>query len=804
MKQICLTVFFLLGALVVFAQDSFSVKGKVHMESGEPVSNVSIHVVGTNLVAISDANGRYSFSSVPKGRQVLKVSSLEIMPMQLTVDVYKDYPDLHIHIDPKGNMALDEVRVERKSAKKEIETSGFAVAVVETKEAALRNLTTNELLDRTVGVRVRQNGGIGSQIDYNLNGMSGSTVGVFIDGIPISTFGSSFNLNTIPPSMIERIEVYKGVLPSHLSGDYVGGAINVIMRKDATNSVNAAVSYGSFNTFQGDLGAFYRNPKSGFISRLSGFYTDTDNSFELWGKFAVITTEDFKLKRYQRFKHFNNRYRSAGGRFEFGFSDVKWADHFLVGYTLTDVYKDIPHGITTAQPYVGRFQEYDAHVFTLNYNKQNLLLDGLGLGVTAAYSKRGTYLQDTARAMYNWDGNPLMYIQNGVLRPRIKREGQGQQGDAVITNVDRNIVSARTNLSYAVANGHKVSLNHNVNITHRKDEDLLNLKNLTNTISKFNTAVNILGLNYEAQTFNKRLQTSLMFKYTFYKNQYLNLDGNKTTHNSSPGYNIAVSYNIKSNLYLLGSAENSHIVPTDDQIFGNPEQNILENKDLTPERNLNYNIGFRYAPLKMDEHMFSIYASAFFRKGFDKISTQLVDSVIVGRESDANIETTKFINLDRTESLGFEAELLYTYKNKLNALINLSKFNSVFKQKTDEYGNPNHLYGLQLPNEPFFTINGSVQYRFENFIQKKSVFNVYYNTGYVAPFSTVWVDSDNWFETPTQFFHDIGGSYRVPKENIIISVDVKNFMNAQVYDNFGVQKPGRGVFVKLNYIFSKK
>ncbi|ULT25225.1 TonB-dependent receptor plug domain-containing protein [Sphingobacterium sp. E70] len=95
-----------------------------------------------------------------------------------------------------------------------MEIGGFAVAVVETKEAALRNLTTNELLDRTVGVRVRQNGGVGSQIEYNLNGMSGSTIGIFLDGIEVSTYGSSFNLNNIPPAMIERIEVYKGVLLS--------------------------------------------------------------------------------------------------------------------------------------------------------------------------------------------------------------------------------------------------------------------------------------------------------------------------------------------------------------------------------------------------------------------------------------------------------------------------------------------------------------------------------------------------------------------------------------------------------------
>ena len=169
---------------------------------------------------------------------------------------------------------LKTVSIKGKSKKQKAETSGFAVAIIETKEASLRNLTTNELLDRSVGVRVRQNGGIGSNVEYNLNGMSGSTIGIFIDGIEASTYGSSFNLNNIPPAMIERIEVYKGVLPSHLTGDYVGGAINVVLKKNVSkNTATAAVSYGSFNTFQADLGASYRDKKNRtFLQRIRLLY----------------------------------------------------------------------------------------------------------------------------------------------------------------------------------------------------------------------------------------------------------------------------------------------------------------------------------------------------------------------------------------------------------------------------------------------------------------------------------------------------------------------------------------------------
>src|SRR5690606_12521308 len=262
--------------------------------------------------------------------------------------------DLPIRVSAKGDISIERVEVNHMTEKKEMEISGFAVSVIETKEASLRNLTTNELLDRAVGVRVRQNGGEGAPIEYNLNGMSGSTIGLFLDGIEISTYGSSFNLNNIPPSMIERIEVYKGVLPSHLSGNYVGGAINVIMKKDASaNNITASVSYGSFNTYRADVGTLYRNQENGFTARASGFYSHSDNNYEMWGKFSKYTLPGGRIIRNYRTKRPNDEFETIGGRFEVGFTDVKWADQVFIGYNISDSYKEIPHGITMTKPYFG-------------------------------------------------------------------------------------------------------------------------------------------------------------------------------------------------------------------------------------------------------------------------------------------------------------------------------------------------------------------------------------------------------------------------------------------------------------------
>ncbi|MCD7930525.1 MAG: TonB-dependent receptor plug domain-containing protein [Tannerellaceae bacterium] len=105
------------------------------------------------------------------------------------------------------------------------------MGLIDAKKLEFQSIQTTELLDRTAGVRIRQSGGMGSDVQYNINGLTGNSIRIFIDGIPVRNYGSSFSLSSIPPAMIERIEVYKGVVPAHLSEDALGGAINVILKK---------------------------------------------------------------------------------------------------------------------------------------------------------------------------------------------------------------------------------------------------------------------------------------------------------------------------------------------------------------------------------------------------------------------------------------------------------------------------------------------------------------------------------------------------------------------------------------------
>lgn len=802
MKQFYLTILFLFTCIVVFAQNS-TITGKVHLVDGTPVSKATVRIEGTPIASISDDDGLYKLEQVPYGKQTILVTSIEIKSKRLPIEVNKPSYDLHIHIDPRGEISLDEVRVQGNSVKREIETKGFAVNVIETKEASTRNIQTNELLDRTVGVRVRQSGGLGSEVQYNLNGMTGRSVGIFIDGIEISTYGSSFNLNNIPPSMIDRIEVYKGVLPAHLTGDLLGGAINIVLKKGtSSNNLSASVSYGSFNTTQSDISGLYRNAKTGFTTRVSGSFLNSDNDYEIWGKFSKYIEPNGVVRRNYRTKRFFDGYRALSGRFEFGFTDVKWADAFFLGYNISDSHKEIQHGQTMGTPYMGRTSDATANVLSLTYNKKNLFVPGLSLNTNAVHSFRSTNILDTIPWAYNWDGQIRLDLNGNPIR----RLDGAQQGKPAMTDIDRQVTNIRTNLSYDILSGHRFSVNHVFYTVDRKDKNLLIKDGNTGINSSNDLAKNVVSFNYEAQTFNNKLTTNLFYKIyqqSIASHSYTGVIENgqtKIVENVSKdnrvnyGYGLAASYKLFNRLILLASGERAVRMPVDVETFGSPEDNVLANPGISPEISDNYNAGFRLGTYEFGDHRFSVGTNVFWRNTKDRIMPR-ANELINSQE----IELTQYINLGLSQSLGFEGELTYAHKDKLTLLFNFSKFNSLFKQEFDPTsGQQMTYYNKQIPNEPFYTMNGNVHYRLDNIIQKSSQLNLFYNIGYVAPFSTVWPESD-WFITPAQYAQNLGMSYVFPSKKIILALDVKNVFNAELYDNFGVQKPGRGFYLKLNY-----
>lgn len=127
--------------------------------------------------------------------------------------------------------------------------------VVNAKGRARAVETTDELVLEVPGARVRRTGGFGSFTGLSVRGGDLDQTVVLFDHLPIGSRGSTFDLSTIPLSVVERIEVYRGGSPLWLGADGVGGVIRIVPREAEQTQAEGSVGVGSFGLVRGHAAA---------------------------------------------------------------------------------------------------------------------------------------------------------------------------------------------------------------------------------------------------------------------------------------------------------------------------------------------------------------------------------------------------------------------------------------------------------------------------------------------------------------------------------------------------------------------
>jgi hypothetical protein len=89
MKKIILTTLILIQSVVVFAQNS-GVRGKVvDSKTQKPLSNVITSIANTNLMQVTDKDGKFVFSDVVVGNQILQIKSQGYKDQLLKIEIEK-------------------------------------------------------------------------------------------------------------------------------------------------------------------------------------------------------------------------------------------------------------------------------------------------------------------------------------------------------------------------------------------------------------------------------------------------------------------------------------------------------------------------------------------------------------------------------------------------------------------------------------------------------------------------------------------------------------------------------------------
>ena len=258
------------------------------------------------------------------------------------------------------------------------------------------------------------------------------------------------------------------------------------------------------------------------------------------------------------------------------------------------------------------------------------------------------------------------------------------------------------------------------------------------------------------------------------------------------GYGLAISYEVIPKVFILLSAEKALRLPEATELFGNDAENIGESVNLNPESSNNLNLGFNLGPFRKDHHSLGFNTTFFYR---------MTKGMIRQSVANANAETYAFENLESVKSRGFDLELNYNYNRKFFFTFNTSYFNGVFNTQYNHMGEKYLWYGSQLRNEPFFKFNSNVSYYLNDLISKDSRTAIIYTTGFVNQFYRDWAafGGANKSYIPTQFVHNIGLTYTFPNRKMTLGFDAKNIFNQQVFDNWALQKPGRGFYGKVTY-----
>ena len=785
-RGLFLSFLLLLICISAFSQHKTMISGKVLSTEKTTVDFATVYLKGTNYGGTTNEEGIYHLQA-PAGEYTLVVSAIGYKTVEKPVKLMRgERTKMNVVISPQAT-ELDEVVVVSNGVTR-LKRSAFNAVALDTK--ALQNSTQNlsEALAQAPGMKIRESGGVGSDMQLMMDGFTGKHIKIFIDGVPQEGVGSSFGLNNIPVNYAERIEVYKGVVPVGFGTDAIGGVINIITKKNRNKwFLDASYSYGSFNTHKSYVN-FGQTFRSGLTYEINVFQNYSDNNYYVDTPVKDFTTGAINKKKIEHVKRFHDTYHNEAVIGKIGFVDKKWADRLMFGFTYSHMYKDIQTGVRQEVVFGGKYRKGYSIMPSLDYRKRDFFVRGLDVVLTANYNKNMTNNVDTSSYEYNW---------RGEMRPLRMPGEQSYQN----TRSDNNNWNGTLTANYRIGKAHTFTFNHVINAFRRSNQSLLNEDSEANAIPK-ETRKNISGLSYRLMP-TEHWNLSVFGKYY---NQFIagpvatssaQDDYIRTTNSvSAMGYGAAGTYFILKSLQAKLSYEKAYRLPTNEEMFGDED---LETGDISlkPENSDNVNLNLSYNET-FGKHSVYVEGGLIYRNTKDYIQRNISD--LSGGKYGAT-----YVNHGRVETKGYNISVRYGFANWVSVGGNFTQMNVRDNVKTVTSGtNQESLtYGARMPNLPYQFANSDVTFYWRNLWKKGNTLSVTYDNLYMHsfPLYSEAVGSESEFVVPTQFSHNLTLSYGIQNGRYNISFECRNLTNEKLYDNFSLQKAGRAFYGKVRVYF---
>ena len=774
-KEFYLTILSFFFTLSVSAQQAVVYGTVTDFQTGEPLVGVLIKADKTNARTVTNNEGFYRL--VLSGRQRVQLNFQCIGYKEHTQSVtLQDSLRCDVQLT-SAEQVLKEVTVTAHSEMRKLKEAAMPVSVIGQQQLQGTASNMNDVLARTVGVTVRNTGGMGSASRISVRGLEGKRMGMFVDETPLSQLNNFIALNDIPTNMIERIEVYKGIVPYKFGGSALGGAVNVVTKEYPPVYLDFAYEAGSFNTHQFSTVFKRTNRKSGLQFGIGGTFSFSKNNYEM----TLANLDNRTVKRDHDL--FN---KVIGGMSvkatKWWFDEIKWELVFMKTYQeIQGIDLDIREAYNRSVNYVTE----------LSLKRNNFFLDGLDFNFDINYVFGKYGMHDKAMNRYDWDGNKL---------PPVSAYGGEQNNFPSDGNNRLNELISKLNLQYTIDMHHSVNFNAYFDHNSLHPKDTLMDKALgfrSNFPSKMNTLT--LGLSYDLTLFNGRFQNAFTLKNFIFSSDSRSINVFSVTEpervkvfKSYFGFSNAARYKFTPDLMLKASFNAEVRIPSSEELIGNG-YSILASPALKPERTKGVNVGMLYRHLKADNGLIEVELNTFYNLLEDMIRFTPDMIPTMARYRNFGSVRTQGIEL---EAKGDVCPVLYLYAN--GTFQDLRDVRKLTPGTVVE----NPTYKMRIPNVPYLLGNFGAEFHKENIFggsgqNTRLLFDASYIHQYFYDFE---VSRYQERKIPTSFTMDAAVEHSFGNDKWTLTLKVKNLTNRRVVSELNRPLPGRYIGFKVRYL----
>ena len=672
---------------------------------------------------------------------------------------------------------LDGVVVTGKSKVQFMRESPEAITVINGKDLQGRSVSLETILDKTIGLKVGQTGGLGSSSRIIVHGLEGNRIQILWDGIPMSISDGTFSLDEIPIDIIERIEVYKSIIPARFGCDGLGGAVNIVTKEFSTDYLDASYELGSYQTHKGSVFSRKNFPKSGILLGAGGYYTSAKNDYS----FRVPERENLLVKRD------HDRFRSYMLKGKVAFTKL-WFDEISTEFGYYNRFNEIQGVLKNIQ-----HAENKSGMFMLENKliKSGMLNDRLNFESHFSLSHTTNNFVDTARVNHDFEGN---------IYP--SPNGQGETGDVPHNSNDKGLeINERINLDYKLSTNHSLNLNTLINYAQRQPNDDIASQHAGFIIGGFpskKTSI-VSGLTWEAKLFGRKLTNMFSAKYFHLHSEIEDLTSyemieapkKKSNTTSQIGWIEAMKYEPFRGFHLKVSYQRAIRLPNSQELFGDGIITFPA-AGLRPEKSHNFNLGFlidKNGVLGLSRLQFEV--NGFYMQVSDMIK-------LIKQHMAAG-----YVNAEKVHIKGIETELKLDISPTVYAYGNLTyqDVRDVLDYLPGTQA-PNPTKGLRLPNIPYLFANFGAEYHSDRLFKNWYV-KAFWDGKFTEEFFYFWELTElQKRRIPRSFVNDIG-LLLTYKNKYSIALECHNLMNKEVWDQFRQPLAGRTFHLKFRYVFSK-